>query len=56
MKSYWVHTGIYLRVCEGGDARLVGGQSDLEGLIEVCTCETWSTVFWCDYVLEHQRS
>lgn len=29
--------------------RLVGGQSDLEGLLEVCFGEVWSTVKWCDY-------
>ena len=25
------------------------GQSDLEGLLEVCVGETWSRVYWCDY-------
>lgn len=36
-------------VCEDGDARLVGGQLNTEGLLEICVGETWNTVYWCDY-------
>ena len=32
--------------CENGEIQLAGGQSDMEGRVEICMDETWGTV--CD--------
>ena len=38
----FVHTHAVL--CGEGDIRLIGGQTQLEGRVEVCLNETWGTV------------
>ena len=35
-----------VELCEEGDIRLQGGSSELEGRVEICINETWSTI--CD--------
>ena len=40
MKSYTFSSA----TCEDGDVRLVNGDSDYEGLVEVCFSQRWGTV------------
>ena len=34
----------FIASCEDGDVRLIGGDSNLEGLLEICFGQRWGTV------------
>ena len=42
---YIIHDGWMVTVsCDDGDLRLVGGETEYEGLLEVCFSQRWGTV------------